>query len=153
MNHNYHLFWKSKLSNWTKSYFNHEGYGYCCGEQMMMHQKALLFKDYEIALKIMQSGNPKEIKALGRQVKNFNVKVWDDCKRQIVQNGLYARFTQDKEAKAELLKYKGKIFVEASPYDRIWGIGYTKEDAINNLENWGENLLGKILTYLSVQIV
>jgi ribA/ribD-fused uncharacterized protein len=152
MEHNYHFFWKSKLSNWTKSYFDHEGYRYCCGEQMMMHQKALLFEDYEIALKIMQSDNPKEIKDLGRQVKNFSVKVWDDCKRQIVQNGLYARFTQDKEAKAELLKYKGKIFVEASPYDRIWGIGYTKEDAMDNLENWGENLLGKILTYLSVQI-
>ncbi len=152
MNNNYHFFWKSKLSNWTKSYFVYEEYRYCCGEQMMMHQKALLFKDYKIALKIMESDNPKEIKDLGRQVKNFDAVIWDDWKERIVLNGLYARFTQDKEAKAELLKYKGKTFVEASPYDRIWGIGYTKEDAINNLGNWGENLLGKILTYLSVQI-
>ena len=79
-------------------------------------------------------------------------KIWDKIKYDLVKIGLYNRFTQDLVAKEELLKHKGKIFVEASPYDRIWGIGYTKEEAIDNIDNWGENLLGKILTELSNEI-
>lgn len=153
MSHNYHFFWKSKLSNWTTSYFEHDGYKYCCGEQMMMHQKALLFKDYVTALEIMNSNNPKEIKALGRKVKNFNAAIWDKNKFNIVYNGLYSRFTQDKAAKEELLKHKGKTFVESSPYDRIWGIGYEAKDTIQNINNWGENVLGCILTKLSNEII
>jgi ribA/ribD-fused uncharacterized protein len=51
-----------------------------------------------------------------------------------------------------LLENKGKTFVEASPYDKIWGIGYDVENAIENLNDWGQNLLGKILTELSNEI-
>ena len=40
-----------------------------------------------------------------------------------------------------------KILVEASPYDRIWGIGLsaTHPDAKNPAKWKGENLLGKVL--------
>ncbi len=152
----YHFFWKSKLSNWTKSVFTvqyfFDEFTYNCGEQMMMHLKALTFHDYIIAEQIMKCDNPKDIKALGRQVKNFDNKIWDKLKFDLVKIGLYNRFMQDLNAKQELLKYKGKIFVEASPYDRIWGIGYTKEEAMDNIDNWGENLLGKVLTELSNEI-
>ena len=120
---------------------------------MMMHQKAIMFKDWETALLIEQSTNPKEMKALGRQVKNFDPKIWDEYKYDLVKAGLYCRFTQDNSAKAELLAHIGQIFVEASPYDRIWGIGYSSQDAMQNIDNWGENLLGRILTELSQEIV
>lgn len=152
----YHFFWKSKLSNWEKSNFTVQYYfnpvTYNCGEQMMMHLKALHFKDYIIAEQIIKCDNPKEIKALGRRVQNFKSEEWDRVKYDLVKIGLYNRFTQNLVAKEELLKHKGKLFVEASPYDRIWGIGYTKEEAIDNIDNWGENLLGKILTELSNEI-
>ena len=146
----YHFFWKSKLSNWTKSkftvqYFFNE-YTYNCGEQMMMHLKALTFHDYIIAEKIMKSSNPKEIKALGRQVQNFKSEQWDKVKYDLVKIGLYNRFTQDLEAKEELLKHKGKIFVEASPYDRIWGVGVRITDALDKRMWKGQNKLGKALT-------
>ena len=149
MNYKYHFFWKSKLSNWAKSYFEHDGYNYCCGEQMMMHKKSLLFNDLEIAEKIMSTENPKEIKDLGRKVRNFNGVIWDNVKYDVVLSGLISRFKQDNAAKEELLKHKGKFFVEASPYDRIWGIGYESKYALANINNWGENLLGKILTVIS----
>lgn len=142
----YHFFWKSKLSNWTTSYFTVNNIKYCCGEQYMMHSKAILFKDFEIASKILLETNPRIIKGLGRLVKNFNNKIWNDKKYEIVKYGLQKRFEQDSEFHNELLKYKSKILVEASPYDRIWGIGYSKEHALDNIANWGENLLGKILT-------
>lgn len=41
----------------------------------------------------------------------------------------------------------GKFFVEASPFDRVWGIGYDQDHALQNQSNWGENLLGKTLTF------
>ena len=145
----FHFFWKGILSNWAKSNFRFDNVNYNCGEQLMMHQKALLFKDYQIANKIMQLDNPKDIKALGRLVNNFDSKIWDNNKYNIILSGLKARCNYDIKFKNELLKHKGKIFVEASPYDRIWGIGYSEQNALNNVNNWGENLLGKILTEIA----
>lgn len=34
---------------------------------------------------------------------------------------------------------------QASPKDRIWGVGYDAEHAEANRADWGENLLGKAL--------
>lgn len=64
------------------------------------------------------------------------------------------KFHQNENLKKQLLdtKYDGKIFVEASPYDKIWGIGYKESEAEKNVDNWGENLLGKILTELRNQL-
>lgn len=152
MEHNYYFFWKARIANWTKSNFIVDLVQFNCGEQYMMYKKAMLFSDYSIADKILNETDPKTIKDLGRKVKNFNSDIWDKYKYQTVKTGLKERFTQDLEAKEALLKYKGKIFVEASPYDRIWGIGYDKDNALDNINNWGENLLGKILTELSNEI-
>ena len=39
-----------------------------------------------------------------------------------------------------------QVLYEASPYDRIWGIGYEKKAAQQiDPERFGENLLGKAL--------
>ncbi|OAQ81364.1 hypothetical protein VFPBJ_03948 [Purpureocillium lilacinum] len=44
-----------------------------------------------------------------------------------------------------LLATGEREIVEASPYDSIWGIGFTERDAEGMREHWGENLLGKAL--------
>ena len=151
----YKFFWKGILSNWAKSKFRifDIGVTFNSGEQYMMYQKAMLFNDVSTANKILNSNNPRIIKQLGREVINFNSEIWDDLKYDILKFGLKNRFEQDLIAKSELLKYKGCIFVEASPFDRIWGIGFDEENALNNIDNWGENLLGKILTELSLEIM
>jgi ribA/ribD-fused uncharacterized protein len=123
-----------------------------CGEQYMMYQKAITFGDNETANKILKELSPRKQKELGRQVKNFNPKVWDSLKYIIVKNGLTEKFNQNPEFKDYLLKYKGYVLVEASPYDRIWGIGFYDYEAIQNIDNWGENLLGKILTELAMEL-
>ena len=149
---NYHLFWRGILSNWAKAPFTVWGMNFTCGEQAMMWAKAKLFNDKLAMLNIMEETNPKKIKALGRGVHDFDEHVWKEHRYRLCKEFLTAKFTQCEAAKKELLKYKGKTFVEASPYDRIWGIGYAEEEAMDNIANWGENLLGKLLTDVSKKI-
>lgn len=147
---NYTFFWKTEsvFSNWHPSVFIHEGITFNCSEQFMMYHKAKLFNDTEIMEKIMQTDSPKEQKALGRQVKNFNSEEWLTKCIPIMKDGLKSKFEQNPEMLKKLFDTGDSTLVEASPFDRIWGIGYSSEDAINNIDNWGQNLLGKLLTDL-----
>lgn len=147
----YVSFWKEnkiygEFSQWYPSNFtDEEGITYDCCEQYMMYQKALLFGDTATAKKILLAVKPADIKKLGRQVSNFDEKVWENRREDIVYDGNYLKFTQNPKLRKSILSKKGMKFVEASPYDRIWGIGYTTTEAPANYHNWGLNLLGKAL--------
>ena len=135
---------KTCFSQWYEIEFEVDGHRYNCAEQYMMAQKAWLFKDIEIFSKILDARDPKEIKALGREVKNFEPKIWNQHKFEIVVKGNLGKFGDNPELKDYLLSTRDKILVEASPYDKIWGIGMKVETpGIENPSNWkGENLLG-----------
>jgi ribA/ribD-fused uncharacterized protein len=110
-----------------------------------MHSKALLMGDKEIADKIMQTDDPKVVKALGRLVGNFNQKLWNDnCYKLVLQGNIY-KFEQNDESKNILLSTGDRQIFEASPYDRVWGIGISKSDAAKGVAHKGQNLLGKVL--------
>jgi len=147
-----YFFWGGPFSNWATSFFTVGGFEYNCGEQFFMHQKAITFKDYDTAGKILREGDPREQKALGRTIKGFVPEVWDNVKYEIVKHGLRQKFLQNEDLKEFLISHKSDYIVEASPEDRIWGIGYFEKDALKNRDNWGENLLGKILTELALEI-
>lgn len=148
----YVFFWDGIYSNWYPSPFTIKNITYGCGEQWMMYQKALLFQDLETASAILKSDNPRMQKKLGREIKGFDETRWNSIKLEIVKDGLREKFNQNPTLKEELISNKGKLFVEASPYDRIWGIGFSEMEAMQNMEHWGENLLGKILTELSIEL-
>ncbi len=135
---------KSCFGQWRNSVFKVDAEEYFCAEQYMMAQKAGIFGDKEIEMKIMNSSTPKEIKALGRKVKNFDQKIWDKVKYSVVLNGNYYKFTQNKEMRDFLLSTEDKILVEASPLDKIWGIGIAESSELSTVPNkWkGQNLLG-----------
>lgn len=124
-------------------------------EQFMMASKALLFDDMETYGKIMNESNPSAYKKLGRLVKNFDPKRWDEVKFDIVVEGNKAKFSQNEELKQFLLSTNDAILVEASPYDRVWGIGIDKDTAIKGgIDQWkGENLLGFALMEVRNQIL
>lgn len=110
----------------------------------MMAKKAQLFGDEEIRRQILQCGNPRQIKALGRKVKNFDEKVWEEAKYPIVLNGNYFKFTQNPGLRDFLLSTGESVIVEASPFDAVWGVKMGQEDdnILNPMEWKGENLLG-----------
>lgn len=151
----YVLFWGSIFSNFANTpYTSHDGISFSCTEQEFMYRKAMLFEDEEVADKILKSSDPKQIKKLGRLVKNYNDQVWDAVRYEAMYSACRSKFTKNKEAKKALLSYPGKTFVEASPFDTIWGIGLSECDyrALDPAQWRGKNLLGQILTRLSRRI-
>lgn len=136
------------LSQWWPSVFTVEGVAYTCAEQYMMAEKARLFGDREILQAILEAGHPKEMKALGRAVRGFQKDVWDAQCYDIVLRGNLAKFSQDPALLAYLCSTAGRILVEASPMDRIWGIGMGKDNpGAQDPAKWrGQNLLGFALT-------
>ena len=152
------FFWKpnrfyGEFSNFYKSYFKDlEENHYCCVEQFFMYQKCRLFDSTNNILmqKIMNSTDPKHIKKLGRQVKNFDEDIWNEHKTKIMYDGLFLKFTQNEQLKKVLLNTGTKKIYEASPYDKIWGIGLNYHNTIklNPTEYPGENLLGILLMEL-----
>lgn len=135
---------KTCLSQWFDCYFSVDGFTYNTAEQYMMCQKALLFNDEETFKRILEASHPSEFKNLGRLVKNFNPTIWDKHKFEIVVKGNLAKFSQNPQLNNFLLSTGDKVLVEASPCDKIWGIGLRYNTSnIENPHTWkGLNLLG-----------
>lgn len=110
----------------------------------MMAGKARLFQDEATLAEILASREPKKAKELGRGVKGFVDSVWKAHCRRLVTEGNLDKFGQNLELKEFLLSTGSAVLVEASPYDRIWGIGLGEADPrAQHPGTWqGENLLG-----------
>lgn len=143
----YEFFYGGIYSQFFPCIFLEDGIQYTCAEQYMMAKKALLFNDMDSYNEILSLANPYKIKALGRRVKNFDQKIWDEYKEDIVFKGNLLKFSQNQELCKELLATENKEIVEASPTDIIWGIGLAETDPdIYDKSKWkGTNLLGKAI--------
>lgn len=181
---NFTFFWHSPspFSQWHPSLFELKGIKFTSGEQFMMYCKAKLFKDEEVAKKILSLNNKensilkkfanneistsdilknsvyktewesyqKEIKQLGRQVKNYEEYLWLERREAYVSRGNYEKFSQNEDLKQKLLNTGNTIMAESNYFDKIWAIGIKETDpTVTNPSKWkGLNLLGKILTNL-----
>lgn len=146
---------QSCFSQWWMCEFTVDGERYSCAEQYMMAEKARLFGDDEMKAAIMNAKHPKEMKAYGRAVKNFDKDIWERSCYEIVKRGNHAKFSQNPELWTLLKTTRNRILVEASPRDRIWGIGMGKAnpDAENPMKWRGRNLLGFALTEVRDQLL
>lgn len=116
------------------SEFTVNGITFSSMEQYMMYQKAVCFKDEEIAEKILATADVAVIKALGRQVKGYNDGYWNGVWQLLVYEGLKEKFTQNENLKKLLLDTEDSILAEGTVNDRIWGIGLSMKDS-NRLES------------------
>jgi len=123
----------------------------------MSWRKTTLFGDHAAALQILEAPHPHAAKALGGRVTGFDQQVWDEHRIPIVVAGNLAKFRQHPPLGAFLVNTGQRILVEASPVDRIWGIGLSADDdGADDPARWrGLNLLGfalmDIRQMLSVQ--
>jgi hypothetical protein len=146
---------REPFSNWCKARFveTDESSGsvsFPTSEHYMMYRKATHFGDAEVAARILKTPDPREAKRLGRQVKAFVEEEWNRTARAYVYRGCRLKFEQNRGARNVLLATQGTQLVEASPSDRIWGVGLPEgDDRILDPRNWmGTNWLGQVLTVL-----
>lgn len=134
----------SCFSQWWQSSFIVDDINYPTAEHYMMAQKALLFNDQLIFEQIINASHPKQVKALGRKISKFDEAVWRKHRFNIVVDGNVAKFGQNEVLKRYLLGTNNRVLVEASPVDKIWGVGLSKDDEqIYDPSTWqGQNLLG-----------
>lgn len=164
----YVFFYKDWLSNYQRTRFKinidrllNKEYHIMCEEftsteQAFMFIKALYFNDLNTAKKIKITDHPGDCRKLGRQVQNYNDSKWSKVRYNIFYELNLSKYCQDKNLQKKLLdsQFDNKIFVEASPIDRIWGVGLDENNPlIDDKENWrGTNFLGKILTEIRQKI-
>lgn len=142
----YAFFWGQWPSNWTPSPFTLDDQEYNCVEQWMMAEKARVFSDSRTRERILKEENPSKQKQYGRRVTNYNDDTWATVRVEIVLRGTLEKYRQNPALLALLLDTSDLHFVEASPYDKIWGIGMAEDDPqLLARHRWGQNLLGLIL--------
>ncbi|QBS45575.1 NADAR family protein [Nocardia sp. CS682] len=134
----------SCLSQWWPASFVLDGAEFRSAEHYMMWGKARLFGDVDNAERVLAAPTPKAAKALGREVRGFDSRVWSAHRYEIVVRGNVAKFGQHAELAEYLLGTGDRVLVEASPVDRIWGIGLGADDprAEDPVQWQGLNLLG-----------
>lgn len=135
------------LSNWYEAAFTIDGKTFSSIEQYMMYRKAMVFQDEEHAQEVLDLTDAREIKAIGRKVRNYNDTVWNGVRQIVVYEGLLAKFIQNRELRDKLLATGDAVLAECNPDDPIWGIAMERDDENRfYMENWkGSNYLGFLL--------
>ncbi len=134
----------SCLSQWWPSPFTVDGVEYATAEHWMMAAKARLFGDAEAERRVLAAEHPAEAKKAGRLVRDFDEEVWRRERFGIVVAGSEHKFAAHGELRSFLLNTGDRVLVEASPVDRVWGIGLAADtEAAHDPTRWhGPNLLG-----------
>lgn len=90
-------FGEENSPQWFKSKFeDKDGIVSNTAEQFIMYYKAKLFNDRNAMSEILETSNPKKIKAIGKTVQNFDDKIWKENVLDIVTLGNFYKFSQDK---------------------------------------------------------
>ncbi|MFN8608131.1 MAG: NADAR family protein [Vulcanimicrobiota bacterium] len=135
---------KGCFSQWWVQPFVVDKVRYVSAEHYMMAEKARLFGDEDALVKILEAPTPAEAKKFGAQVGGFVEEVWRRHRFEIVVAGNLAKFGQNENIRQFLLATGERVLVEASPVDRIWGVGLAEDDPrCADPAQWlGLNLLG-----------
>ena len=137
----------SWMSNWHPCRIVHDGREFSSSEQLFMYLKASLFGDDRMKELIAKATTPRMAKARGRKVAPFDETIWRDRRVELMTIAVRAKFSQNEDLKDKLLSTGESLLVEASPYDRVWGIGMrgSHRKAKTPSEWRGLNLLGEVL--------
>ena len=140
----YYFFWNGFLSQFHPSPFVVNGIKYPAAEYWMMAEKARCFDDQETLKAILKAARPIDAKNLGRSVRNYNEQKWENKRYSVVIQGNIYKFSRNKHLRDMLMDTGEQVLVEASPTDKIWGIGLAETHPNARVPcKWpGKNLLG-----------
>ena len=96
---------------------------------------------------ILAEKKPRRQKGLARRIRATvaQEQEWEMIKFNVVVQGSYCKFYQNTDLRELLLATGDRELAEASPFDRVWGIGFDEGHAEQSRSQWGSNLLGKAL--------
>lgn len=142
------------LSNWYPSAFEDDGIRYCCSEQHIMRQKAVMFGDEDSVTKIMATEDPQEIQDIGRQVSGFDKDVWLGSCQLVAWRALRAKFSANALLRERLLSTGDAVLAECARGDYLWGIGRRMTDPLRLCpKDWrGKSVLGNTLMLVREQL-
>lgn len=144
-------FWKDDepngfCSNWYPAGFEFFGTEFKTSEHWMMWQKARVMGASDMEQKILDAPTPGEAKALGRKIPYFDGDLWNDVSEQLVYYGVREKFLANPALGSMLMATGSALLCEATPPDRVWGIGMSVDDpSFNRPASWkGKNLQGRV---------
>ena len=135
------------LSNFHPALFTVNGVHYICSEQFIQHTKAILFKDYITAKKILNTTSALECKTLSREIDNFDKSTWESCAKERCMEGIRQKFAQNRALKDVLVHCTGGKTIIESTSDSFWGSGVPlhRHDCINPRQWLSKGIMKEIL--------
>ena len=146
---------KCPLSNWNTEYpFRIGQQEYICVEQYVMEEKAYNFGDSAAAERIREETNPRAMKNIGKQIKNYDHQEWLNMVEDVTYKALKAKFNDPRAAGAkDFLLETGERRIGEANTDAYWGTGVDHRDP-NALTHWtGGNAIGNMLVQIRNTIV
>jgi len=130
------------------------GPGHLCWEKDIFNESLQRSGDAEAAAQILAAPHPGAAKALGCQVRGFDEQRWAEHRFEGVVAGNMAKFGQHPQLRDFLAGTGSRVLVEASPQDRVWGVGLVADDerAVSPARWPGLNLLGFALMEVRQQL-
>lgn len=145
----HHFFWRGPFSNWHPAPIKDpllNNLSFASSEHAFMYRKAQFSNDHETAANILHYGtDPAAAKRLGRLIVGFDERAWSCVREGIMTYVCLLKYQQNPDLRAVLLLTENRVLVEASPYDGVWGIKLSVEDAAAGKPWDGLNLLGECL--------
>lgn len=131
------------LSNWHPAEIIVDGEKFWCSDQYVMACKAELFGDNRRRDLIMMSREPQRIIEIGREVSNFDQKIWDEKSVLFMFEANVLKYSQNLHM-AKTLIDSNEILVYCNEADLKWGAGiHMRDPRLASPFEWpGENDLG-----------
>jgi ribA/ribD-fused uncharacterized protein len=149
---NYVFFWHKwcPLSLEHECNFEVHGVGFKSVIQYVLFSKAKIYKNHEVAEKIIKADDLTEISSLSTLIRGVNKQDWGNRILSVTTAGCKMRLSQDNDVWAALQLTKGKVLAFANPEEKFWGIGLKPLDSrATNQNEWdGKNHLGNIFMEL-----
>ena len=134
------------MSNFHPASFYVNGIHYTSSEQFIQHTKAILFKDYSCARKILNTSNALECKELAKSIDNYSKEIWETEAKKCCKIGIKEKFAQNNGLKDVLIYCTENKKIVESANDRFWGTGVPLHcnDCLNHISgfhkvSWGRS--------------
>jgi ribA/ribD-fused uncharacterized protein len=124
-----------------------DGKHFSCNEQFYQYTKAVHFRDFETAQKILNENDPYIMMSLSKTIKNYKHATWMSLAKSALQRANEAKYSQHATARDALIATGTKLLGEASSNKTFGtGVGLLSKFADDPSKWTGQNMMGEILS-------